>query len=203
VAAERTRRDILQAATQEFAARGFGGARLDAIADQMQTTKAMVYYYFGSKEGLYRAVVEDVFAAIHRAEFEHCSDQGRDAEDELRALVTHTFAFHEAHPGYSRIVSMENLNDARTVGQLPQVKGSPVVQALASILARGVAGGQFRGGIDAVDLHYFISALCVFRVSNRLTFKEIFDRDFADPAVRARQLAMVLEGTLGLLRATA
>ena len=68
VAAERTRRDILKAATQEFAARGFGGARLDAIADQMQTTKAMVYYYFNRKEGLYQAVVEDVFDAIHTAE---------------------------------------------------------------------------------------------------------------------------------------
>jgi AcrR family transcriptional regulator len=199
VAAERTRRDILQAATQEFAARGFGGARLDAIADQMQTTKAMVYYYFASKEGLYKAVVEDVFDAIRKAELERRSDQGRDAEVELRSFVEATFAFHEEHPVYSRIVSMENLNDARVVGQLPQVKGSPVVRTLGSILARGAASGQFRAGIDAVDLHYFISALCVFRVTNRMTFREIFDRDLADPAVRARHLQMVIDGALGVV----
>ncbi len=60
--AERTRGEILEVATREFADRGFAGARVDAIADQTRTTKRMIYYYFGGKEQLYVAVLEQAYA---------------------------------------------------------------------------------------------------------------------------------------------
>ena len=60
--AERTRAEILEVATHEFAQRGYSGARVDEIADQTSTTKRMIYYYFGGKEQLYIAVLERAYA---------------------------------------------------------------------------------------------------------------------------------------------
>ena len=54
---ERTRGRILSAALAEFAARGFAGARVDAIARRAQGNKRMIYHYFGSKQGLFREVL--------------------------------------------------------------------------------------------------------------------------------------------------
>src|ERR1700755_902533 len=67
---ERTRAEILEVATREFAEHGFSGARVDEIAEQTRTTKRMLYYYFESKEGLYVAVLERAYAGIRAAEQE-------------------------------------------------------------------------------------------------------------------------------------
>src|ERR1700755_3425506 len=67
---EQTKRNILDVATQEFSAMGLTGARVDAIAERTNTTKRMLYYYFGSKEGLYEAVLEQVYGDIRALEQE-------------------------------------------------------------------------------------------------------------------------------------
>ena len=65
--AERTRREILEIATREFAESGYAGARVDEIAERTRTTKRMIYYYFGSKERLFVAVLERAYATIRAA----------------------------------------------------------------------------------------------------------------------------------------
>src|SRR6201999_3280476 len=65
---ERTRAEILDVATAEFAEHGYSGARVDEIAERTRTTKRMLYYYFESKEGLYTAVLERAYAQIRAAE---------------------------------------------------------------------------------------------------------------------------------------
>src|SRR5512142_3238779 len=65
---ERTRAEILEVATREFAENGYSGARVDEIAERTRTTKRMLYYYFGSKEGLYTEVLERAYAEIRAAE---------------------------------------------------------------------------------------------------------------------------------------
>ena len=64
---DRTRAEILDVATQEFAEHGYSGARVDEIAERTRTTKRMIYYYFGSKEELYTAVLERAYAEIRDA----------------------------------------------------------------------------------------------------------------------------------------
>ena len=64
--AARTRNEILDVATREFAEHGFAGARVDEIAERTRTTKRMIYYYFGGKEQLYVAVLERAYAAHPR-----------------------------------------------------------------------------------------------------------------------------------------
>jgi AcrR family transcriptional regulator len=190
--AERTRMEILEIASREFADRGFAGARVDEIASQTRTTKRMIYYYFGSKEQLFVAVLERAYATIRAAEQTIDVDH-LDPAAAIRRLAELTFDHHEAHPDFIRLVSIENIHRAAHITGTDEFAGqnSPVIELIEGILARGRRQGAFTRDVDAVDLHMMISAFCVFRVANRHTFGAIFDRDLTDPGLRERYRTMV------------
>src|SRR3954454_16054935 len=190
--AERTRREILDVATREFAANGFAGARVDEIADRTRTTKRMLYYYFGSKEQLFGAVLERASAEIRAAEQTIDVDHLEPATA-IRRLAELTFDHQESHPDFSRLVAIENIHRAEHIAGRADFAGqnSPAIELIERILARGYRDGSFNREIDAVDLHMMISAFCVFRMANRHTFGAIFDRDPADPALRERYRQML------------
>src|SRR6185436_18720812 len=190
--AARTRNEILDVATSEFADRGFAGARVDEIAERTRTTKRMIYYYFGGKEQLYVAVLERAYATAREAEREVDVDDLEPAAA-LRRIAELTFDHHESHPDFIRLVSIENIHRARHVAKSSAIAnlGTPAIDVLAGILERGRTEGVIRREIDAVDLHMMISAFCVFRVANRHTFGALFDRDLADPALRERYRQML------------
>jgi AcrR family transcriptional regulator len=179
---ERTRREILEVATEEFATRGFAGARVDQIADRMRTTKRMIYYYFGSKRQLYAAVLEAAYAAI-RSEEQTIDVERLDPPAALRRVAELTFDHHEAHPHFIRLVAIENVHRAQHLAELPDVRslGSPAIELIERILARGRESGDFTRDVDALDVHMIISAYCVFRIANRYTFRTLFERDLLDP----------------------
>jgi AcrR family transcriptional regulator len=201
---ERTRNEILETATHEFAAHGYAGARVDDIAARMRTTKRMIYYYFGGKEQLFIAVPERAYTAIRRAEREVDVD-GLDPASAIRRLAELTFDHHESHPEFIRLVSIENIHRAEHMAKSPAIAelGSPAIDLLARILARGRADGVFRSDIDAVDLHMMISAFCVFRVANRHTFGTLFDRDLTDPALREHYRTMLGDMIVDYIRVPA
>jgi|1185.fasta_scaffold09559_2 AcrR family transcriptional regulator len=190
--AERTRNEILEVATSEFAARGYAGARVDEIAARMRTTKRMIYYYFGGKEQLFVAVLERAYVTIRQAEQTVEVDQ-LDPLSALRRIAELTFDHHESHPDFIRLVSIENIHHARHMAKSPAIAnlGTPAIDVLARILERGRAEGVIGREIDAVDLHMVISAFCVFRVANRHTFGTLFERDLLDPALRDRYRVML------------
>ena len=172
-------------ATREFADQGYAGARVDEIAAQTRTTKRMIYYYFGGKEQLFVAVLEQAYAEIRRAEqtidVDHLAPTAA-----IRRLAELTFDHHEAHPDFIRLVSIENIHHAehmRKSKQLASLK-NPVIELIERILERGHAEGVFRRDVDPIDVHMMISAFCVFRVANRHTFGAIFSRDLTDPGLR-------------------
>jgi len=181
------RRNIVEVATREFAQKGYGGARVDAIASRTRTSKRMIYYYFGSKEQLYLAVLEAAYSAIRRQEstldLEH-----QPPEQALATLVASTFDYYHAHPEFVRLVMNENIMDgvhmkrSKAIGRL----NLTVIDALKRLLARGEKVGVFRRGIDPIELHMTISALGIFNVANRATFSTIFKRDMSS----ARALAI-------------
>jgi AcrR family transcriptional regulator len=189
---ERTRNEILEVATREFAERGYAGARVDEIAARMRTTKRMIYYYFGGKEQLFVAVLERAYAEIRRAEQAVDVDQ-LDPLAALRRIAELTFDHHESHPDFIRLVSIENIHRARHMAKSAAIAnlGTPAIDVLARILERGRAEGVITREIDAVDLHMMISAFCVFRVANRHTFGTLFERDLLDPQLRDRYRAML------------
>lgn len=198
---EATKRDILAVATEEFATHGLSGARVDAIAERTRTTKRMIYYYFGSKEGLYAAVLEKAYGDIRRIEADL---QLTDLEPEvaIRRLVEFTFDYEEAHPNFIRLVSIENIHCAAHIAGSDTIRNLnvPIIDTIATILERGHAQGVFRTAVTPVDLHMLISAFCFFRVSNGYTFGTIFRQDLAQPDIRERHRRMIGDAVVRYLK---
>jgi AcrR family transcriptional regulator len=200
--ADRTRAEILVVATREFADKGYDGARVDEIAAKTSTTKRMLYYYFGGKEQLYIAVLEQAYAGIRALEQE-LDVEHLDPVEAMRKLAELTFDHHEAHPDFIRLVSIENIHRAEHIGRSATLSGlaNPALDVLTRILERGRAAGTFRTGVDPLDLHMMISAFCVFRTANRHTFNAIFNRDMLDPKRRKHYRRMIGDLVVGYLTA--
>jgi AcrR family transcriptional regulator len=191
---ERTAADILEVAMREFAEKGLAGARIDAIAEAMRTSKRMIYYYFGSKEGLYLAVLEESYRRMRSLESQAHLDE-LPPEDALRKVVGNTVDYQWAHPEFIRLVQGENIHRARYLAQSKEIRALnvPAIDALRRVIERGQASGAFRNGIDAVDLHMSISALSVFNVANRHTFGLIFQRDMESPGALVARRDSIIE----------
>jgi AcrR family transcriptional regulator len=175
---ERTMAGIIAVATAEFAAKGLAGGRIDAIADATHTSKRMIYYYYGSKEGLYLAVLEDAYRRIRATEAElHLADLP--PVEALKALVGFTFDHHHSNQDFIRLVMNENIERGAYLAQskLIQELNVSAIQSIEALYKRGVKAGVFRKGLDPIDIHASISALTFFNVSNRYTFDLIFKRD--------------------------
>ena len=191
---ERTRANILEVAAAEFGEKGLAGARIDEIAALTQTSKRMIYYYFGSKEGLYLAVLEESYRKVRDVEAElHLQDL--EPEQALRRLVAFTFDHHLQHENYIRLVMSENINRGQYIAQSRRIQelNVPAIAAIANLYARGVKAGVFRTGLDPVDIHASISALSFFNVSNRHTFGLIFKVDMKSAAYTAHRRDNVVE----------
>ena len=199
---EGTRRNIVDVATAEFASKGFSGARVDAIAASTKTSKRMIYYYFGSKEGLYISVLEAAYRSIRSIEVS-LDLAHQPPEVALRALVAFTFDYQNAHPEFVRLVMNENILNAVHLARSKEIRrlNNAVIDVLADLLARGRRAGVFRRDIDPIELHMSISALCVFNVANRATFSTIFKRDMASPKALAARRAQVVDIILRTVQA--
>jgi AcrR family transcriptional regulator len=189
---ERTKLEILEVATQEFADRGFAGARVDEIAARTRTTKRMIYYYFGSKELLYIAALEKAYEAIRITE-QSVDIDNLDPVAAVRKLAELTFDRHEANPNFSRLVSHENTQRAKFInadGGFPGLD-RPVIKMLQNSLDQGRLEGVFRRDIDVFDVHMLISSFCFFRVNNQYTFAANFNRNLVEPSRRAMYRQMI------------
>jgi AcrR family transcriptional regulator len=176
--AQRTQADILHVATSEFASNGFAGARVDEIAALTKTTKRMIYYYFGSKEGLYLRVMEAAYEGIRRLEQQLDVDHLTPV-DALRRLAESTYDHHTSHRDFVRLVAIENIHRAKIISTSTVIHdlNSTAVKTLEGVLRRGIDDGTFRADIDALDLHMLISSYAIFHVANRYTFRALFARD--------------------------
>jgi AcrR family transcriptional regulator len=196
-----TRSNILSVAIKHFAEKGFDGARVDEIAADTATSKRMIYYYFDDKEDLFIAALEQAYQDIRSIEAGLRLDD-LDPEAALAELVGFTFDYQNAHPEFVRLVMIENTHRGRHMAKSRAIRALnvSVVSALERICARGSAMGLFRPGIDAIDLHWAISAMCFFNVSNRATFSLIFDRDLTTAASLAARRAQVIDTILASVK---
>ncbi len=199
---ERTRADIIDVATHEFSEKGLAGARIDVIAQAMRTSKRMIYYYFGSKEALYVAVLEQAYRRIRQIETQ-LNLQDLAPEAALRKLVGFTVDYQLANPDFIRLVMNENIHRGEFLAQSKTIQqlNVPVISAVRAVYERGVAEGVFRSGVDPVDLHMSVSALCFFNVANRHTFALIFKRDLESVRAQALRRDSIIEMVVRFLRA--
>lgn len=184
---EGVRQNILEVATRIFARDGLSGTRIDEIAAQTRTSKRMIYYYFGDKERLYVKVLEAAYAKVRKGEVA-LDLADLPPSEALMRLVSFTFDHHRAHPDFIRLVMVENVHQAGHLRQSEVTKNlnTTAIAQLAEILRRGEETGEFRAGLDPVALHWKISALSFFNVSNRPTFSALFGDTLYDEAGQQR-----------------
>jgi AcrR family transcriptional regulator len=201
---ERTMKDILEVAIQEFSERGYLGARVDQIAALTRTTKRMIYYYYGSKEGLYLAALQHAYRQIV-VPIERYGIEGMSPLEAIRQIAYVSFDLHDGSPFFARLISLENMNRARFIGRgkgkeeaiapLPR----PLIPLLQELIDEGRRRGEISRDVDARDVHMFISSLCFFRVNNRFTFKANFGRDLMSPKLRQHYRDMVGDAVVAYL----
>ena len=156
--ADRSREEILRAAMAEFAENGFGGARIEAIAERAGVNKKLIYYYFAAKDELFVAVLEQTYADIRAAE-QALHLEASDPAQAIRTLIAFTWQHYLAHPEFLALLNSENMHRAghlKRSGRIRQMN-SPLIETLAEIVARGQRDGSFREGVDALQLYVFIA----------------------------------------------
>ena len=199
---EKARENILQEAIVEFVQQGLAGARVDAIAERIHTSKRMIYYYFGSKEQLYVEVLEKLYGDIRNTET-RMNLTALEPREAIRRLVEFTFDHHDQNVDFVRIVSIENIHNAEYVKRTETIKAmnSKILEGLGETLRRGAELGLFREGLEPLDVHLLINSFSFYRVSNRHTFSEIFQIELSDEAIKQRHREMICESVLRYLQA--
>ena len=154
----------------------------------------MLYYYFGNKEGLFRAVLEATYAHIRTAEMRLKLDSVEPLEG-IRRLVAFTWRYYLDNPHFLTLLNSENLHKARHLKTSKRIAAmhSPFVATIADLLARGERSGAIRSGIDPVQLYISIAALSYFYLSNKHTLSTIFVRDLLSPRAKSARLRHMTE----------
>jgi AcrR family transcriptional regulator len=198
---EANRARIVAAAIEEFAARGFKGASMDAIAARTHTTRALINYYFGSKEKLYIAVLEQVYSEIRDAEGGLDLDHLEPAAA-VRRIVQFTYTYYVEHEGFVRLVVAENQARGRHLKKSKAMRtlNRPIIDRLGDVIARGQKQGVFRKDVDPVEVHKAIAALGMFNVTNQYTFGAIFQREMGAKGDLVGRREMVTEVILSYLQ---
>ncbi len=191
--ADATRSKILDAALVEFSERGLPAASTDDIAERCGVNKRMIYYYFGSKEGLYLACLEQVFEKLvaleKEIEVEHLEPAAA-----IEAMVNLKIDYYIDNPHFVSFLSMENFHKAKHLRKSKKLDmfKTPLTNIIARILKRGQNAGQFRNDVDPVDFYVSMCALCIMHFSNQHSLGVIFGREMtSDAAIEMRRRTVV------------
>jgi TetR/AcrR family transcriptional regulator len=177
-----TRSAIMSAAVREFADKGYDGARVDEIAMHAGVNKNLLYHHFGSKDGLFAAVLEYTYEAIRRRQ-KDLELRDMDPVTGMRKLVIFTGRIWVQLPEFQRLLHSENLHEGEHVRRSKSIPRmyNPLLDTIRDLLDRGVKSGQFRQGIDVIDLYVSITALTAHYITNRYTFEAIFGKRLMTP----------------------
>ena len=198
---ESSRARLLAAAKEEFARLGLMGARVDLIARRANVNKQLIYYHFRDKDGLYAAVLEEVYRDIRLRERQ--LDLGAlTPEAAMRRLVEFTFDYVAANPAFVALLTDENvhggvhLQNSKVLANLR----SPFVELIAKTLERGAAAGVFRAGVDPAQFYISLAGMSFFYFTNIHTLSALFARDLRAPASLVRRRAHILDFVMSSLR---
>ena len=199
--ADATRKKILDAALVEFGELGLAAGNTDDIAARCGVNKRMIYYYFGSKEGLYLAALESVFEKLvaleKEIEVEHLEPAAA-----IEEMINLKIDYYLDNPHFVSFLSMENFHKARYLRKSKKLDmfKTPLTEIIGRILKRGQTSGQFRKDVDPVDFYISMCALCIMHFSNQHSLGVIFEREMTSPASIARRKRTVVEFVLGYLQ---
>ena len=191
---ESTRTALLGAARHEFAARGLEGARVDRIAAQAGVNKQLVYHYFGSKDDLYSAVLEEAYSQIREQE-RNLDLAGMPARAAMRKLIEFSFDYLDQNREFVALVTDENTHLGQHVGGSPRLEpmNRPIIDLIRETLTRGEADGDFRPGLDPLQIYLSIAGISFFYFSNIHTLSRVFGEDLLDKKAVAERRRHVVE----------
>jgi len=192
---------ILAAATKEFATYGFGGGRVDRIAERAGVNKRMIYHHYGHKRGLYLAVLEQAYHKERSAE-QKLELDALEPREAMRRLIEYTFDSFVKDRSFIKLLNDENLHKAAHLKRSKRIAEmhSPLIAIMQGILARGAAAGVFRRDVDPMQTWISIAAVSYFYFSNIYTLSTIFRRDFDAPQEREARRRHVVDVILSYLR---
>jgi len=199
---DNTKQDILDAARVEFAKAGLAGARVDQIAETSGANKRMIYHYFGGKEKLFAAVVEDAYTSIRSRE-RQLGLAELSPPEAIKRLVEFTWQFYLANPEFITLVNSENLQQARHIAGNRQLRKlqKEYVETVEGILKRGEETGDFRPGIDATQLCITIAAIGFYYLNNRHTGGVLFGFNFTSREALATRIKFNIETIMRMVLA--
>lgn len=199
---ESTRATLLSAAREAFASGGLEGARINDIAQRANINKQLVYHYFGSKEGLYIAVLEDVYSEIRQQE-QQLELSALPAEEAMRRLVEFSFDYLAEHPDCVALLRDENAHQGRHLQDSSRVEevNRPIIDLIDEILERGTADGVFRRGLDPLHVYLSIAGMSFFFFANNHTLSRIFSQPLGSEAAVSERRAHIVDFVLNAIRA--
>jgi AcrR family transcriptional regulator len=196
-AAQATRDAILRAAIKVFAKHGFAGGRVEQISKAANSYDRMIYYYFGSKEGLFIAVIEEMYQRFNAAESTLVLDAERPVEA-LQAVIRFMWVFYQKNPAFITLLNTENLHGGKHIAKSMRARdySSPAVSVLAEVLAEGARQKLFRSDVQARDVYLMIASMGYFYLSNRFTLSAFLGETLDSAEALAHWEGFVIDAVL-------
>jgi TetR/AcrR family transcriptional regulator, upper aerobic nicotinate degradation pathway regulator len=197
LAAQATRDSILRAATKVFAKHGFAGGRVEQISKAAKSYDRMIYYYFGSKEGLFIAVLEEMYRRFNEAESKLVLGAVPPVEA-LQTVIRFMWGYYQKNPEFITLLNTENLHRGRHIAKSLRASeySSQAVSVLHEVLVRGAQQKLFRTDVAARDVYLMIAAMAYFYLSNRFTLSAFLGEALEAPAALAHWETFLVDAVL-------
>jgi TetR/AcrR family transcriptional regulator len=181
---------ILRAAEENFAERGLAGARIGAIARTARVNKALLYYYFSSKEELHRFTLTTLFRQL-REQTSAALDRPGSPRQQLLRYINSYFGFMVAHPNYPRLFERELMSQEPRLVELVQENLKPLYRRLTAVIRAGIARGEFRR-VDPQHTVFSLVAMTVFYFAAAPVLTQLWRTDALAPRrIAARRRAIL------------
>ena len=195
--AQATRETLLKAAIKVFGKQGLNGARVEQISRAAKSHDRMIYYYFGSKEALFVAVIEETYRRFNEAEARLALDLSQPLQA-LRDVIAFMWGYYQKHPEFITLLNSENLHRGRHIGKSSKAGeySSPALEVLSRVLGSGVQAGLFRPELRARDVYLMIASMGYFYLSNRYTLSTFLGESLEAPAALAQWQQFITDAVL-------
>jgi AcrR family transcriptional regulator len=203
LSAQATRDSLLRAATKVFAKHGLKGGSVQKISTAAKSHDRMIYYYFGSKEGLFIAVLEEMYRRFNEAESKLQLDVEQPTQA-LLAVVSFVLGYYRENPEFVILLNSENLHRGRHIGKSLRASeySSPAIGIVDRVLRNGAAQGLFRADVSGRDLYLLIAATGYFYQSNRHTLSAFLGEKIDSPDATAHWESFVKDAVLRIVSNT-
>ena len=178
-----TRSNILRAATRVFARYGYEGGSIEKISKSAKSVDRMIYYYFGSKEGLFIEVLESAYRRMNDAELKLKLNSSKPVEG-LNAVIAFVLSYYRKNPEFITLLNIENLQRGKHIAKSERTReySSPAIAIISELLQNGAAQDIFRTDISARNVYLLIVATAYFYMSNRYTLSAFLGENLQTPA---------------------